>query len=151
MNPRDITDTDLGYWADLNPTRHVFTAPGEIEAGVEPCAGIVTDDASGNQFGQVVRVPWVLNEIELTHLAKGGTLWLSTWGGLPMHMLEVQPPAGAQPPIDEVRAADVAAGGRQCRTCGCTDNAACSFGASRCWWVEPDLCSTCATRPWAQP
>lgn len=34
-----------------------------------------------------------------------------------------------------------------CRECGCTDDCACPGG---CWWVEPDLCSTCAT-PARQP
>lgn len=86
MRPRPITHADMAYWADLNPRPSLFTAPGEVEAGVEPCPGIITD---GDQFGQVVRVAWVLDEIELAHLAQGGTLWLSTWGGLPMHMLEV--------------------------------------------------------------
>lgn len=90
MKPRPITDGDLAYWADVNPRVATFTGPGEIEAGVEPCPGLLTDDSLGNQFGQVVRVPWTLSEIELAHLAQGGTLWLSTWGGLPMHMLEVQ-------------------------------------------------------------
>gem|GEM_PF-3917795 len=28
-----------------------------------------------------------------------------------------------------------------CRICGCTDDNACPGG---CWWVEPDLCSSCA-------
>ncbi len=80
----------MAYWGDLNPRPATFTGPGEIEAGVEPCPAIVTD---GDQFGPVVRVAWTLSEIELAHLARGGTLWLSTWGGLPMHMLEVQEPS----------------------------------------------------------
>lgn len=29
-----------------------------------------------------------------------------------------------------------------CRECGCTDLEACPGG---CWWVEPDLCSACAS------
>ncbi len=29
----------------------------------------------------------------------------------------------------------------RCRQCGCTDTQACAGG---CWWVEPDLCSSCA-------
>lgn len=32
-------------------------------------------------------------------------------------------------------------GGAHCRKCGCTDLQACAGG---CWWVEPDLCSSCA-------
>lgn len=39
------------------------------------------------------------------------------------------------------REGDVAAGGRQCRECHCTDNAACPEG---CSWTELDLCSACA-------
>lgn len=27
-----------------------------------------------------------------------------------------------------------------CKTCGCTDNQACW---PTCWWIEPDLCSSC--------
>lgn len=27
-----------------------------------------------------------------------------------------------------------------CRTCGCTDASGCVEG---CWWIEPDLCSSC--------
>jgi hypothetical protein len=39
------------------------------------------------------------------------------------------------------REIDVAAGGSACRVCGCTDNDACEEG---CYWVEADLCSSCA-------
>jgi hypothetical protein len=34
-----------------------------------------------------------LNEIEMMDLVKGGTLWLVTRGGLPIHGLHVQEPA----------------------------------------------------------
>lgn len=30
---------------------------------------------------------------------------------------------------------------RRCRVCGCTDICGCPEG---CWWVEPDLCSSCS-------
>ncbi|QOC24809.1 hypothetical protein IC744_16235 [Microbacterium hominis] len=30
---------------------------------------------------------------------------------------------------------------RRCRVCQCTDDVACMSG---CWWVEEDLCSSCA-------
>lgn len=30
-----------------------------------------------------------------------------------------------------------------CRVCGCTDTNACPDG---CYWVEPDLCSSCVSR-----
>jgi hypothetical protein len=32
--------------------------------------------------------------------------------------------------------------GPACRLCGCTQELGCEAG---CWWVEPDLCSECAT------
>lgn len=93
MRPRELRDTDLGYWADLDPRPVTFAADDET---FEPCPAIVTTDGtpgSGNVGGgTVVRVPWQLDEVELAHLARGGTLWLSTWGGLPPHMLEVQAP-----------------------------------------------------------
>jgi hypothetical protein len=33
-----------------------------------------------------------------------------------------------------------------CRVCGCSHWDPCPEG---CWWVEPDLCSSCARRPLA--
>lgn len=89
MKPRSISDADMAYWSEHNPRPAVFGAPAEIEAGIVPCPAIVTD---GDQFGQVIRVPWALDEIEVAHLATGGTLWLSTWGALPVHGMEVQAP-----------------------------------------------------------
>ena len=41
------------------------------------------------------------------------------------------------PPRPDLRPLGIA----QCRVCGCTDEMACDEG---CYWVEPDLCSTCA-------
>jgi hypothetical protein len=41
-----------------------------------------------------------------------------------------------------VRAIDRTRGNPTCRACGCTDHAACPGG---CWWVQPDLCSSCST------
>mgnify|MGYP007082280410 CR=1 FL=1 len=82
----------MAYWQDLQPRAAVISGPGELDAGIEPCPALITSDNGPVPLGQVVRVPWTLDEIELVHLAKGGTLWLSTWGGLPIHMLEVQAP-----------------------------------------------------------
>lgn len=34
-----------------------------------------------------------------------------------------------------------------CRVCGCTEDAACTDDPlSACWWVAPDLCSSCVTK-----
>lgn len=88
MNPRTITPDDLAYWDELNPTVLVFAADDEY---CQPCPAVATDDPT-RPGGRVVRVAWQLDEIDLAHLARGGTLWLSTWGGLPMHSLDVQEP-----------------------------------------------------------
>ena len=81
MRPRLLVDADMEFWSEQGapPRAAVFAGP----EGVEPCLAVVT--------GDVVRVPWHLTPLEALQLADGGTLWLSTWGGLPPHMLEVQP------------------------------------------------------------
>lgn len=91
MKPRENTPTDMAYWADYQPRPVVFAAD---DPDCVPCPALVTtvDDPYGVVGPTVVRVAYTLDEVELAHLAKGGTLWLSTWGGLPPHMLEVQPP-----------------------------------------------------------
>jgi hypothetical protein len=86
--PRPVRPDDFDTWFEQNPRSATFSGPGEVEAGIEPAEALITD---GDSFGQVVRVPWELNEIDLARLANGGTLWLSTWGGLPVHNLEVLP------------------------------------------------------------
>lgn len=88
--PREIRQADLDYWADYAPRPVTYAAD---DPTFLPCPAIQTSvndtDVGG---GVVVRVPIELNEIELTHLAKGGTLWLSTFGGLPPFQIEVQEP-----------------------------------------------------------
>lgn len=88
--PRELVDADFCYWADYAPRAATFAAD---DPTIEACAAIVTTvndtDVGG---GQVVRVPIALDEIEIVHLAKGGTLWLSTFGGLPPFQIEVQAP-----------------------------------------------------------
>ena len=41
-------------------------------------------------------------------------------------------------PVGETEGPDTV---RRCRVCGCTDDQACEGG---CYWVEDDLCSSCA-------
>lgn len=81
----------MEYWADLDPKPVIYAADDET---FNPCPAIHTKDGtpgSGNiGGGLVVRVPVALDEIELARLAKGGTLWLSMWGGLAPWMLDVQ-------------------------------------------------------------
>lgn len=90
MQPRLIHERDRWTWAALHPREFNFTGPGEREHNIEPCPAIVTDDeVGGGQFGKVVRVPWTLDADELALLNNGGTLWLSTWGSLPIHSMMV--------------------------------------------------------------
>lgn len=90
---KQITDDHLAYWRDYDCKVATFTAPEEQAVGIEPAVGIVTAPQDASDLGMpCVRVAWKPNEIEVAQLAKGGTIWLSTWGGLPPHMLEVQEP-----------------------------------------------------------
>jgi len=85
VHPRGITAADLDYWSGRNPQPARFTAPGELDEGIEPCPAVTLSDGE-------IAVPWTLDEIELAHLARGGTLWLVTRGYLPVHGLHVEPP-----------------------------------------------------------
>jgi hypothetical protein len=91
MNPRPIHHSDMDTWAHRNQRPVTFSAPAEREAGIPPCEALIT---AADQFGPVIRVPWTLDEIELNHLANGGTIWLSCWNHLPVHLLQVIPPGG---------------------------------------------------------
>lgn len=89
----DLKPEHLLYWRDFDARVSVFTAPSERAVGIEPAVGVVTQPKEPADLGvPCVRVAWKPDEIDLAHLAHGGTIWLSTWGGLPPHMLEVQPP-----------------------------------------------------------
>lgn len=82
MTPRRTTQADLELWGDRYVGVGVYTAPGEAERGIEPCEAVNLDHAE-------IAVPWTLDEIELAHLARGGTLWLICEGFLPVHSLVV--------------------------------------------------------------
>lgn len=95
--PQQTDDSDLAYWAPSSidpPERAVFSAPDDPE-DCTPCSAIVTRDDAGRL---VVRVKWQPTRAEAMTLVDGGAIWLSTWHGLPAHMLEVAPPPGGQLP-----------------------------------------------------
>lgn len=93
---RQFTDDHLAYWSDFDTKVATFTAPSEREVGIEPAIGIITQPRVPEDLGvPCVRVAWKPNEIDVAALAQGGTIWLSTWGGLPPHQIEVQAPASA--------------------------------------------------------
>lgn len=92
----EIEEHHLAYWADLKPRRITMKAPDGMD-GCDDCAAVGTISVFGEP---VIRVAWKPEPGDLVNLIAGGTVWLSTWGGLPPHMLEVQaPPADAAPLI----------------------------------------------------
>lgn len=88
--PRKITAADWAHWAAHAPQHCRFGPPPGVDD--DACgtveAFITSSDAD---LGRVVRVPWQLTADEIATLAAGGTIWLSTWGGLPPHQVEVAP------------------------------------------------------------
>ena len=94
MLPIDITDDHRAYWREFETKEAIFGPPEEIEVGIEPCTAIITAPKEPADLNMAcVRVPWKPDEADIAMIAAGGTIWLSTWGGLPPHMLEVQPPS----------------------------------------------------------
>jgi hypothetical protein len=98
MNPRAATEAEITYWTerDRGDQRQVVIGGPEEAPDVIPCPALVStvfvlDDDSSMAAHQEVHVAYQLDEIEVAHLANGGTLWLTTWGGLPVHLVEVVP------------------------------------------------------------
>lgn len=86
MVPIVATDEQVAYWAQRDGatgTRVVIGGPEEGD-DVIPCPAIVTPG-----MPRQVHVAMQLDEIEVARLAQGGTLWLTCWGGLPVHLVEV--------------------------------------------------------------
>lgn len=88
MNPKPATDEQVAWWAERDgaPGERVVIGGPEEGPDVIPCPAIVTREMN------LIHVAYELDEIELAHLATGGTLWLTTWGGLPVHLVEVEEP-----------------------------------------------------------
>lgn len=89
----DLDETHLSYWSGRETEVRTFTAPDEISVGIEPAVGVVTEPTDVADLNMpTVRVAWRPSGEDLRDLQEGGCIWLSCWGGLPPHMLEVQPP-----------------------------------------------------------
>lgn len=87
-----LDDTHLAYWSDRETHIARFTAPREQAHGIEPATGIVTKPTQASDLGlSTVRVAWKPSPEDIAELQAGGVIWLSMWGGLMMHQLEVQP------------------------------------------------------------
>jgi hypothetical protein len=91
--PVEATPEQIAYWTERaghEPVRRVIGGPEEAP-DVMPCPTLVGLDQTQGEGVVVCRVAFQLDEIEVASLAQGGTLWLSTWGGLPIHLVEVVP------------------------------------------------------------
>lgn len=89
MEPVTPTEDEWGYWKDRDGHAPMSISMGGPEEGpdVIPCPCLLGHDMVLG--GRVVHVAYELNEIELAALAQGGRLWLTTYGGLPIHRVEV--------------------------------------------------------------
>jgi hypothetical protein len=88
MKPHEPSTDDVNYWCAREETYAqtlLISGPGELADDVRPCPAIIMPEKN------MVTVRWELSEIELAQLANGGRLWLTTWGGLPIHTIEVIP------------------------------------------------------------
>lgn len=77
--------------------KRVFKDAPDMET--EPCEAVVHRDQVDGKTA-VVSVPWQPDEADLEALLAGGTIMLSTWGGLPAHRLDVVP--GTPAPLPAV-------------------------------------------------
>ena len=66
--------------------KRTFVGPADLP-NVEPCEAVVHRSSDG--VTAVIRVPLALEPQELTTLLKGGTVWLTMWGGLSPFAVEV--------------------------------------------------------------
>lgn len=88
MDPRPATDAEAEFWTerDGQPVKPYVLGGPEEGDDVIPCPTLIAVDAPSR-----CHVAYQLNELELAALAQGGTLWLTTWGMLPVHLIEVVP------------------------------------------------------------
>jgi hypothetical protein len=80
MMPRPITEEDKDSFPGY--TKQVFKCPPEVE----DCSPI---EALTSPRHEHIKVAWTPSEADLAILQAGGTIWLTTWSGLPPHYLEV--------------------------------------------------------------
>jgi len=107
----DIDDTHIAYWEsdpNVEAARKAVIGGPPQEPDCTPAPAVLT---ALNDKHVVCRVPMHLHPVALAQLARGGTLWLSTWDFLPMFMVEVAEPGVAAPTmatpnVEPVRPAD---------------------------------------------
>lgn len=84
MRPRRATAVEVARWSleSGRPVVQAMLGGADEGEGVLPCPTMVT--------AGMCRVAYQLDPLEPVRLAEGGTLWLTTWGILPVHLLEVR-------------------------------------------------------------
>lgn len=88
MIPREPSDVEAASRGGL-----VVAIGGPSEGdGVVPCPAVIVEAAAR------VYVAYSLNELEVSALAQGGTVWLETWGMIPVHRMVVVTAAGDEVP-----------------------------------------------------
>jgi hypothetical protein len=86
------TDAQRAYWRHVEGCEHHSVVIGGPTEGPEviPCPALIAPMGLDGPPGcPITHVAYELDEIEVAALARGGTLWLTTWGGLPIHELRV--------------------------------------------------------------
>lgn len=91
----DLDEAAIGYWSDYGPSLITMRAPAAMPDCAD-CSAVRTITTDG----LVVRVAWKPDAADLELLNAGGTVWLSMWGGLAPHQLEVQAPVDPPIPVD---------------------------------------------------
>lgn len=97
MIPVPSTSEQVAWWIERDgggDLRQAVIGGPEEGPDVLPCPSLVgtvfVHDKDGTLSTYPVHhVAYQLDEIEVAALAQGGTLWLTTWGGLPVHLVEV--------------------------------------------------------------
>lgn len=103
------TAEHLAYWRRDDQAAEPFVLLiGGPEEGpdVIPCPTAISvhnnpDDANLGERSVEYHIPIRLDEVELDHMATGGTLWFTTYGLIPIHRVEVQPPPGPAPGLPD--------------------------------------------------
>lgn len=87
MNPFPAGPVWIAAWAEHDGVMPVSVVLGGPEEGpdVIPCPVLVRRSGGA----RVMSVAYQLEDIEIERLINGGVLWMHTWGGLPIHALEV--------------------------------------------------------------
>lgn len=84
MRIRGIVEPDALVWPSC--LRVTLGAPAGMESIVGPAEALLERvPVTGDQL----HIPWQPDELDIARLAHGGTVWLTVFGGLPPHRIDV--------------------------------------------------------------